>query len=132
VFTARYGWNAFAQLVEVLFYKPEGRVFDYRWCHWNFSLTQFFRPHYGPGVASIPNRNITRNISCGGKSGRCVRLTLCHLHMPIVLKSGSLNLLEPSGPVKACNGIALPLPLHSVASDIGVIIILRNKKLYYK
>ena len=31
--------------------------------------------------------------------------------MPIVLKSGSLNLLEPSGPVQACNGIALPLPL---------------------
>ena len=25
--------------------------------------------------------------------------------MPIVLKSGSLNLLEPSGPVQACNGI---------------------------
>jgi hypothetical protein len=34
-----------------------------------------------------------------------------HLHVPINLKSGSLNLLEPSGPVKACNGIALPLPL---------------------
>jgi hypothetical protein len=33
-----------------------------------------------------------------------------HLHVPIFLKSGSLNLLEPSGPVKACNGIALPLP----------------------
>ena len=31
--------------------------------------------------------------------------------MPIVLKSGSLNLLEPSGPVQGCNGIALPLPL---------------------
>jgi hypothetical protein len=32
------------------------------------------------------------------------------------LKSGSLNLLEPSGPVQGCNGIALPiylpLPLH--------------------
>ena len=27
--------------------------------------------------------------------------------MPIVLKSGSLNLLEPPGPVQACNGIAL-------------------------
>jgi hypothetical protein len=26
--------------------------------------------------------------------------------MPTVLKSGSLNLLESSGPVKACNGIA--------------------------
>ena len=30
--------------------------------------------------------------------------------MPIVLKSGSLNLLEPSGPVQACNGTALPYP----------------------
>jgi hypothetical protein len=34
-----------------------------------------------------------------------------HLHVPIVLKSGSFNLLEPSGPVKACNGIDLPSPL---------------------
>jgi hypothetical protein len=31
------------------------------------------------------------------------------MHVLIVLKSGSLNLLEPSGPVKACNGTALPL-----------------------
>ena len=31
--------------------------------------------------------------------------------MPIVLKSGSLNLLEPSGPVQASNRFALPLPL---------------------
>ena len=28
--------------------------------------------------------------------------------MPIVLKSGNLNLLEPSGLVQACNGIAVP------------------------
>jgi hypothetical protein len=27
--------------------------------------------------------------------------------VPIVLKSGSLSLLEPSGPVQGCNGIAL-------------------------
>ena len=25
-----------AQLVEALGYKPEGRGFDSRWCHWNF------------------------------------------------------------------------------------------------
>ena len=25
-----------AQLVEALRYKPEGRRFDSRWCHWNF------------------------------------------------------------------------------------------------
>jgi hypothetical protein len=31
-----------------------------------------------------------------------------HIHVPIVLKFGSLNLLEPSGHVKACNRIALP------------------------
>jgi hypothetical protein len=29
--------------------------------------------------------------------------------MPIVLISGSINLLEPSGPVQVYNGIALPL-----------------------
>jgi len=33
------------------------------------------------------------------------------LHVPIVLKSGNLNLLEPSEPLQACNGIALPLLL---------------------
>ena len=27
--------------------------------------------------------------------------------MPIVLKSGNLSVLEPSGPVQACHGIAL-------------------------
>ena len=31
-----------------------------------------------------------------------------HLNAPIVLKSGSINLLETTGPVQACNGIALP------------------------
>jgi len=28
--------------------------------------------------------------------------------VPTVLKSGSLKLLEPSGPVQTCNGIFLP------------------------
>ena len=39
------------------------------------------------------------------------------LHVPIVLKSGSLTLLEPSGPVQACNRIALPFnfsKLHAI------------------
>jgi hypothetical protein len=49
----------------------------------------------------------------GGKGGRCVGLTNLPLYVPIVLKSGSLILPESSGPVKACNGIALPLPLPS-------------------
>jgi len=31
----------------------------------------------------------------------------------IVMKSGKLNLLEPSGPVQACNGTDLPFTLYS-------------------
>jgi len=45
------------QLVEAMRFKPEGRGFDSLWCHWNFPLKQFFRPHYGPGVESASNRN---------------------------------------------------------------------------
>ena len=42
--------------------------------------------------------------------------------MPIVLKSGSLNLLETSGPVQACNGIVLPLPLQRVTINTYILI----------
>jgi hypothetical protein len=55
--TFRSPGHAVAQLVEALRYKSEGREFDPRWCHWNFSLVSFFRPHYGPGVDSASNRN---------------------------------------------------------------------------
>ena len=34
--------------------------------------------------------------------------------MPIVLKYGSLNLLEASGSLQACNGTAVPLSMHIV------------------
>ena len=30
--------HAVAQIVEALLYKPEGRGFDSRWCHWNFFI----------------------------------------------------------------------------------------------
>ena len=41
----------------------------------------------------------------------CVRLTTLPPSCAVVTNSGSLNFLEPSGPVEACNGTALPLPL---------------------
>ena len=51
--------------------------------------------------------------------------------MPTVLKSGILILLEPSGPVQACNGIAVPLLFWDVMltchKNEGV-----NIKIYYK
>ena len=44
-------------VVKALRYKPAGRGFVSRWCHWNFSLTLSFRSHYGHGVDSASNRN---------------------------------------------------------------------------
>ena len=44
-------------MVKVLRYKPAGRGFDSRWCHWNFSMTYFFPSHYGHGVDKAPKRN---------------------------------------------------------------------------
>ena len=61
-------WHAVAQLVEALRYKPEGRGFDSRWCHWIFSLTLSFRPHYGPGVDSASNRNEYQECFLGVKA----------------------------------------------------------------
>jgi len=73
-------------------HKPSGRSMD-------LGLTQ-------------PLREIsTRNISCGVKAVGVYSWQPYHHHVLFVLKSGSLNLLEPSGPVQACNGIALPLLL---------------------
>jgi hypothetical protein len=46
--------------------------------------------------------------------------------VPIVLKSGSLNLLEPSGPVKACNGIALPLRTRRLSDSFNFADYLRT------
>jgi hypothetical protein len=56
------------QLVEALRYKPEGRGFDSRWFHWNFSLTYFFQPHYGPGFDSASNRNEYQEYFLGVKA----------------------------------------------------------------
>jgi hypothetical protein len=45
----------------------------------------------------------------GAKGGRCVRLTTLPPSCAVVMKCGNLNFLEPSGPLQACNGTALPL-----------------------
>jgi hypothetical protein len=55
-------------VVEALHYKPEGRGFDSRWCHWIFSLTLYFQSHYGPGVDSASNRNEYQEYFLGVKA----------------------------------------------------------------
>jgi len=94
-----------AQLVEALRYKSESRGFDSQWCHWNFSSTQSFLLHYGPGVDSACNTNEYQEYFLGGKGGRCVGLTTLSPSC-----SDCLEIWEPQTPdtIRACNGIALP------------------------
>ena len=55
----------------------------------------------------------TKNISCGIKAAGVWSWEVCHLHVPFILKYGSLNLLGPSGPVQARTTIDLPLFTYS-------------------
>jgi hypothetical protein len=86
---------------------PEGCGFDSR------CVTGMFHCHNPSGdtmnlgltqpLTGMSNKNISWELKAASR--------LCwhyHFHVRIVLKSGTLNLLEPSGTVQACNGIALP------------------------
>jgi hypothetical protein len=94
-----------AQLVEAVRYKPEGRRFHSRWCHWNFSLTKSFWLHYGPGpgVDSASNRNEYQEYFLGRKGGWCIGLktlpTLC-------VKCLEIWEPQPPGTLRACSGLS--------------------------
>jgi len=57
----------------------------------------------------------------GGKGGRCVRQTTLPPSCAVILKSGNPTFLEPSGPLQACNGTALPLPFILSSTCFGYI-----------
>ena len=80
----------FPEIIKVMWIKREGT------------------PHGGPGVDWVSNRNEYQDIFWGLKAAGAFDWQPYHLHVLIVLKSWSLNSLEPSGPVRACNGFALP------------------------
>jgi len=63
------------------------------------------------------------------KGGRCVGLQPYHFLLPIVVKSGSLKFLEPSGPAKARIGITLPFYLHIARLQKPMKIFNKNLKL---
>ena len=84
-----------------------------------------FRSHYDPVVDSASNRNEYQEYFLGGKGDRCVRLTTLPPSCAVVMKSGNLNFLEPSGPLQACNGTSLPL--HTVYTVCAMYLF--NKKL---
>jgi len=64
-----------------------------------------FRLHYGPGVDSASNRNEYQEYFLGVKADNLPP------SCAVVTKSTKLNFLETSGPLQACNGSVLPLPL---------------------
>ena len=72
-------------------------------CH--FTIFWIYYVH-NPGVNSASNRNEYREYFLGVKAAGEQGWYPYYLHVPIVLKSGSLHLLEPLGPVQAFNGIA--------------------------
>ena len=74
-----------------------------------FSMTYSFRPYHGPGVDSTPSENEYQEHFLGVKAAVAWGWQPHHLHVPNVMKSGSLNLLEPSGPHRACYRTGLPL-----------------------
>jgi len=76
--------------------------FDSRWCHWNFSLTKSFRPHYSPRIYSASNINEYQECFLGGKGGRCVGLT----NLPPSCADCLETCLPPSpGTLRACPGL---------------------------
>ena len=74
---------------------------DFRWCYRNFSLTQSFWPHYGPGVNSASNRNEDQEYFLGGKGGQCVVLNL----PPSCANCLEIWEPQPPGNVRTCTGL---------------------------
>jgi len=67
-----------------------------------------FPSHYGPGVDSTFNRNEYQEQLLGGGGEKATGTWGGQPSHP----PGNLDFLEPSGPLQACSGTALPLPLQ--------------------
>jgi hypothetical protein len=65
-----------AQLVEVLRYKPECRLFDSQWDHWDILIHLILSAALWPlGGGGVSTQSLTEIMSPRGKDGRFVVLT---------------------------------------------------------
>jgi hypothetical protein len=86
----------------------EGSILD--------GVTGIFQSHNTSGrtmalESTQPLTEMSTRLFPGGKGGRCVRLTTLPPSCAVVMKSGNLNFLEPSGPLQAHKGTAFTLYL---------------------
>ena len=103
-------WHVVAQLVKALRYKLGDHEFD----SWRCGTLHWHNPsgHIMTLGSTQPLTEMsTRNISCGVKAAGAWGWQPYHLHVQTVLKSGSLNPLEPSGPVIGLYRDWIPLPI---------------------
>ena len=68
--------------------------------------SQSFGPHCAIGIDTASNRNENQEYFLEGKGGLWVGLKTLPPSCADCLEIGSPNLLEPSGPVQGCIGIA--------------------------
>ena len=64
-------------------------------------------------LTEMSTKNISWGLGGGVRSWPMRSAELYQLHVPTVLKTGSLNLLETLGSVQACTVIALPFEARS-------------------
>jgi len=72
------------------------------------------------GVDPASNKNEYQEYFLGVKAAGAYSSQTYHLHVPIVLKSGSLNLLEPSGLVQGCISIVLLFLTSTVNRELVI------------
>ena len=76
-------------------------------------VTGFFSHIFLPTVDSAPSENEYQQHFLGVKAAGAWGWQPHHLHVPNVMESASLNLLEPSGPNRDCYGT----PLYRVSQE---------------
>ena len=93
------------QLVESLLDKPEGSRVRFPMGYLEFFIENPSNLTVASGLTQSLTEMSTRNISWGVQAADAWCWQPYCLHVPIVMKSGSLKLLDISAPLQACKGL---------------------------